>query len=120
MVTLRKRNQTEKSGSCHLGRASNVKISVECQIFVILTVAKFYSLGHIQDITRINSKEIRILCNLSPLIQIGITLKFHLKIEVLPWSPLFMTFRAVRARGPGSNVLPLPFWQISYPYLNQG
>ena len=41
------------SGSCHLDKASNVKIGVECQIFVIaifLTVAEVYNLGHIQGI----------------------------------------------------------------------
>ena len=35
--------------SCHLDRASNVEIGVECQIFVIvifLTAAKFYNLEH--------------------------------------------------------------------------
>ena len=35
------------SGSCHLDRASNVKIGVECQIFVIvifLTVVQFSNL----------------------------------------------------------------------------
>ena len=43
-------------GSCHLDRASNVKISVECQIFVTVTFlfrAKFYNLGHIQGIIRL-------------------------------------------------------------------
>ena len=43
------------SGSCHLDRASNVKIGVECQIFVIvifLTATKFYNLGHIQGILK--------------------------------------------------------------------
>ena len=45
------------SGSCHLDWASNVKIGVECQIFVIvifLTVAEFYNLGHIQGIIRMH------------------------------------------------------------------
>ena len=43
------------SGSCHLDRASNVEIGVECQIFVIvLTVAAFYSLGRIQGIIRVH------------------------------------------------------------------
>ena len=46
------------SGSCHLDRALNVKIGVECQIFVIviffLTAAKFYNLGHIQGIIRVH------------------------------------------------------------------
>ena len=46
------------SGSCHLDRASNVEIGVECQIFVIviffLTVAEFYNLGHIQGIIRVH------------------------------------------------------------------
>ena len=40
-------------GSCHLDRAWNVKIGVECQIFiiiVIITSAEFYNLGHIQGI----------------------------------------------------------------------
>ena len=45
------------SGSCHLDRASNVEIGVECQIFVIviffLTAAKFYNMGHIQGIIRV-------------------------------------------------------------------
>ena len=43
-------------GSCHLDRASNVKIGVECQIFVIviLTAAEFYNLGHIQGIIRVH------------------------------------------------------------------
>ena len=37
------------SGSCHLDRASNVEIGVECQIFVVffLTATEFYNLGHI-------------------------------------------------------------------------
>ena len=39
-------------GSCHLNRASNFEIGVECQIFVIviffLTAAEFYNLGHIR------------------------------------------------------------------------
>ena len=39
------------SGSCHLDRASNVQISVECQLFVI--VAEVYNLGHIQGIIRV-------------------------------------------------------------------
>ena len=37
-----------KSSSCHLERALNVEIGVECQIFVIvsfLIAAKFYNLG---------------------------------------------------------------------------
>ena len=45
------------SGSCHLDRALNVKIGVECQIFVIiifLTAVEFYNLGHIQGITRVH------------------------------------------------------------------
>ena len=45
------------SGSCHLDKASNVKIGVECQIFVIaifLTVAEVYNLGHIQGIIRVH------------------------------------------------------------------
>ena len=45
------------SGSCHLDRASNVEIGVECQMFVIvifLTVAKFYNLGHIQGIITVH------------------------------------------------------------------
>jgi hypothetical protein len=43
------------SASCHLDRASNVEIGVECQIFVIvLTVAKLYNLGHIQGIIRVH------------------------------------------------------------------
>jgi hypothetical protein len=44
------------SGSCHLDRALNVVIDVECQIYVIvvfLTVAEFYNLGHIQGIIRL-------------------------------------------------------------------
>ena len=44
------------SGSCHLDRALNFEIGVECQIFVIvifLTGAKFYNLGHIQGIIRV-------------------------------------------------------------------
>ena len=43
------------SDSCHLDRASNVEIGVECQIFVnvIVTVVEFYNLGHIQGITGI-------------------------------------------------------------------
>ena len=32
------------SGSCHLDRASNVKISVECQIFVIVI---FFNFGQV-------------------------------------------------------------------------
>ena len=39
------------SNSCHLDRASNIEIGVECQIFVIvifLTASEFYKLGHIQ------------------------------------------------------------------------
>ena len=39
-----------------MNRASNFKIGVECQIFVIvvfLTVAEFYNLGHIQGIIRV-------------------------------------------------------------------
>ena len=43
------------SGACHLDRASNVEIGVECQIFVIvifLTASKFYNLGHIQGMIR--------------------------------------------------------------------
>ena len=43
------------SGSCHLDRASNVEIGVECQVFVILlsflTAAEFYNVGRIQGIT---------------------------------------------------------------------
>jgi hypothetical protein len=38
------------SGSCHLDRASNVEIGVECQIFVIVfffNYNRFYNLGHI-------------------------------------------------------------------------
>ena len=41
------------SGSCHLDRASNVKIGVECKYLLLLsflTAAKFYNLGHIQGI----------------------------------------------------------------------
>ena len=41
------------SGSCHFDRASNVRLGVECQIFVIvilLTACEFYNLGHIQGI----------------------------------------------------------------------
>ena len=37
-------------GSCHLDRASNFEIDVECQIFVtviFLTAAEFYNLRHI-------------------------------------------------------------------------
>ena len=44
------------SGSCHLDRASNVEIGVECEIFVIftfLTAPEFYNLGHIQGIIRV-------------------------------------------------------------------
>ena len=55
------------SGSCHLDRASNVEIGVECQtfvIFIILTATEFYNLGHIQGIIGcINSKYI-MFCNL--------------------------------------------------------
>ena len=43
------------SGSSHLDRASNVKIGVEYQIFVIVIFfycGQFYNLGHIQDIIR--------------------------------------------------------------------
>ena len=43
------------SGSCHLDKASNVKIGVECQIFVVvifLTAAEFYNLEHIQGMIR--------------------------------------------------------------------
>ena len=45
------------SGSCHLDRASNVEIGVECQIFVIVifsTAAKSYNLGYIQGIIRVH------------------------------------------------------------------
>ena len=46
------------SGSCHLGRVSNVKIGVKCQTFVVLyfflTAAEFYNLGHIQGIIRVH------------------------------------------------------------------
>ena len=45
------------SGSCHLDRASNVEIGVECQMFVIaifLTAVEFYNLGHIQGIIRVH------------------------------------------------------------------
>ena len=45
------------SGSCHLDRASNVKIGIECQMFVILsflTAGEFYNFGHIQGILRVN------------------------------------------------------------------
>ena len=50
------------SDSCHLDRASNVKIGVESQTIVIvifLTAAEVYKLGYIQGIIRVNnSKEI--------------------------------------------------------------
>ena len=51
------------SGSCHLDKASNVKIGVQCQYLLLLsslTAAKFYNLGHIQGIIIgcINSNEI--------------------------------------------------------------
>ena len=39
------------SGSCHLARASNVEIGVECQIFVsviFLNYGDIYNFGHIQ------------------------------------------------------------------------
>ena len=45
------------SSSCHLDRASNVEIGVECQIFVIVISfnwGKFYNLGHIQGIIRVH------------------------------------------------------------------
>ena len=47
------------SGSCHLDRASNVKIGVECQISIcycyrFLTADEFYNLGHIQGIIRVH------------------------------------------------------------------
>ena len=45
------------SGLCHLDRASNVEMGVECQIFVsvtFLTPAEFYHLGHIQGIIRVH------------------------------------------------------------------
>jgi hypothetical protein len=43
------------SGSCHLDRALNVEIGVECQILsFFLTEAKFYNLGHIQSIIRVH------------------------------------------------------------------
>ena len=45
------------SGSCHLDRALNVEIGVECQMFVIvifLTAAEFYNLGHIQGIISVH------------------------------------------------------------------
>ena len=45
------------SGSCHLDRALNVQIGVECQIFVIvkfLTAVEFYNFGHIQGIIRVH------------------------------------------------------------------
>ena len=44
------------SGSCHLDRASNIEIGVECQIFVIvifLTAVEFKNLGHIQGSFRL-------------------------------------------------------------------
>ena len=46
-------NFTLMSGSCHLDRAWNVEIDVECQTFVIvilLTATEFYNLVHIQGI----------------------------------------------------------------------
>ena len=39
-----KRNSFVMSGSCHLDRASNVKIGVECQIFVIVI---FFNWGRV-------------------------------------------------------------------------
>ena len=45
------------SGSCHLEGELNVKIGVECQIFVtiiFLTAVEFYNLGHIQGIIRVH------------------------------------------------------------------
>ena len=44
-------------GSCYFDRTSNVEISTECQIFVLLsllTTTKFYNLGHIQGIMRLH------------------------------------------------------------------
>ena len=44
--------------SCHLDRASNVEIGVECRIFVIVifffNVAEFCNLGHLQGIAIIS------------------------------------------------------------------
>ena len=44
------------SGSCHLDRASNVEIGVECQIFAIVIFfnCRFYNLGYIQGIIRVH------------------------------------------------------------------
>ena len=45
------------SGSCHLDRALDAEIGVECQIFLLLsflTAAEFYNLGHIQGIIRVH------------------------------------------------------------------
>ena len=48
------------SFSCHFDKASNVKIGVECQIFVVviffafLSAAEFYNFGPIQGIIRVH------------------------------------------------------------------
>ena len=44
------------SGSCQLDRASNVKILIECQIFVVifLTEAEFYNLGYIKGVVSVH------------------------------------------------------------------
>ena len=52
--------------SCHLERASNVEIGVECQIFLIvifLTATEFYNLGHTQGIIKLpQSRSFVVLC----------------------------------------------------------
>ena len=51
-------NTNLMSGSCHLDRASNVEIGVECQIKLLLlsslTAAELYNLGYIQGIIRVH------------------------------------------------------------------
>ena len=45
------------SGSCHLDRALNDEIGVECEIFIIvifLPAVEFYNLEHIQGIMRVH------------------------------------------------------------------
>ena len=56
------------SGSCHLDRALNVKIGVECKIFVIViffNCDRVYNLGHIQGIQKfalINKRSFLVIC----------------------------------------------------------